>query len=119
MLWDEVCRVQNPRKKNDLPEIWRMVESPILSKEGFRIAWMWSSKKTKQDLISRQNTINKAISGLNGLQKRLQNNLCRLKTKQAISSEAEKIVEETGANRWIDPNVVENVGQPISRNKYD
>lgn len=107
--WGEVCRVQDPRKKKDPPEIWRMVESPIPSKEGFRIAWVWSSKKTKHDQISRQNTINKAISGLKGLQKRLQSNRCRLKTKQAASKEAEKIVEDAGANRWIDPNVVEMI----------
>jgi len=107
--WDEVCRVQDPRKKKDPPEIWRMVESPVPSNEGFRIAWVWSSKKTKHDQKSRQNTINKVISGLKELQKRLQSNRCRLKTKQAVSSEAEKIVEEAGANRWIDPNVVEMV----------
>jgi len=107
--WDEVCRVQDPRKKKDSPEIWRMVESPIPSKEGFRIAWVWSSKKTRHDQKSRQNTINKAISGLKELQKRLQSNRCRLKTKQAVSSEAEKIVEEVGANRWIDPDVVEMI----------
>jgi len=107
--WDEVCRVQDPRKKKDPPEIWRMVESPVPSNEGFRIAWVWSSKKTKHDQKNRQNTINKAISGLKGLQKRLQSNRCRLKTRQAVSNEAEKIVEEVGANRWIDPNVVETI----------
>jgi len=102
--WDEVCRVQNTRKKNDTPETWRMVESPIPSKEGFRIAWVWSSIKTRHDQKSRQNTINKAISGLKGLQKRLQSNRCRLKTKETVSSEAEKIVENVGANRWVDPD---------------
>jgi transposase len=107
--WDEVCRVQYPRKKNDTPEIWRMVESPIPSKEGFRIAWVWSSKKIRHDQKNRQNTINKAISGLKELQKRLQSNRCRLKTKQAVSNEAEKIVEEAGANRWIDLDVVETI----------
>jgi len=107
--WDEVCRVQDPRKKKDPPEICRMVESPVLSSEGFRIAWVWSSKKTKHDQKSRQNSINKAISGLKELQKRLQSNRCRLKTKQAVSSEAEKIVEEAGANRWIDLDVVEMI----------
>jgi len=109
MLWHEVCRVQDPRKKKDPSEIWRMVESPIPSKEGFRIAWVWSSKKTEHDQKSRQNTINKAISGLKGLQKRLQSNRCRLKTKQAVSKKAEKIVEDAGANRWIDPDVVEKI----------
>jgi transposase len=107
--WDEVCRVQDPRRNKDPPEIWRMVESPIPSKEGFRIAWVWSSKKTKQDQKSRQNTINKAISGLKGLQKQLQSNRCRLKTKQAVSKKAEKIVEDAGANRWIGPDVVEKI----------
>ncbi len=107
--WDEVCRVQDPRKKKDSPEIWRMVESPIPSKEGFRIVWVWSSKKTRHDQKSRQNTKNKAISGLKGLQKRLQSNRCRLKTKQAVSKEAEKIVEEVGANSWIVPDVVETI----------
>ena len=107
--WNEVCRVQDPRKKKNPPEIWRMVESPIPSKEGFRIAWVWSSKKIRHDQKNRQNTINKAISGLKELQKRLQSNRCRLNTKQAVSSEAEKIVEEVGANRWIDLDVVETI----------
>ena len=107
--WDEVCRVQNPRKKEDPPEIWRMVESPILSKEGFRIAWVWSSKKTSHDQKSRENSINKAILGLKGLQKRLQSNRCRLKTKAAVSNEAEKIIKDAGAKRWINTNVVETI----------
>ena len=107
--WDEVCRVQDPRKKKNPLEICRMVESPVPSNEGFRIAWVWSSKKTKHDQKSRQKTINKVISGLKELQKRLQSNRCRLKTRQAASNEAEKIVEEAGANRWIDPNVVETI----------
>ncbi len=105
--WAEVCRVQDPRKKEGSPNIWQMVESPICSKEGFRIAWAWSSKKTERDQKSRQNTINKAISDLKGLQKRLQSNRCRLKTKQAVSKEAEKIVQAGGANRWIGTDVVE------------
>ena len=107
VTWDEICRIQDPRKKKDPPEIWRMVESPILSKEGFRIVWVWSSKKTMHDQKSRQNIINKAISGLKGLQKRLQSNRCRLKTKQAVFSEAEKIVREVGANHWVNLDVVE------------
>jgi len=117
VTWDEICRVQDPRKKNDPPEIWRMVESPILSKEGFRIAWVWSSKKTMHDQKSRQNTINKAISGLKGLQKRLQSNRCRLKTKQAVFSEAEKIVRETGANRWVSMNVIEKIEKTHKQEK--
>jgi len=124
---DEVCRVQDTRKKNDTPETWRMVESPIPSKEGFRIAWVWSSIKTRHDQKSRQNTINKAISGLKGLQKRLQSNRCRLKTKETVSSEAEKIVENVGANRWVDPDIVETIetthkqekrGRPGPNTKY-
>jgi transposase len=107
--WNEICRFQDPRKKKDQPEIWRMMESPIPSKEGFRIAWVWSSKKAKHDQKSRQNTINKAILNLKELQKRLQSNRCRLKIKQAVSKEAEKIVEEASANRWIDTNVVEKI----------
>jgi negative regulator of sigma E activity len=43
------------------------------------------------------------------LQKRLQSNRCRLKTKQAVPKEEEKIVEEAGANHWIDTNVVEKI----------
>ena len=125
--WDEVCRVQDPRKKSDPPEIWRVVESPILSKEGFRIAWLWSSKKTNHDQKSRQNKINKAISDLKDLQKRLQSNHCRLKTKQAVSREVEKIVGEAGANRWIDSDVVEKIeithkqekkGRPGANTRY-
>jgi len=100
--------LSSPLPKDPL-EIWRMVESPVPSNEGFRIAWVWSSKKTKHDQKSRQKTINKVISGLKELQKRLQSNRCRLKTKQAVSTEAEKKVEEAGANRWIDPNVVETI----------
>ena len=106
---EEVCRVQDPRKKNGSPEIWRMVESPIPSEEGFRIVWAWSSKKTEHDQKSRQKAINKAISGLKVLQNRLQSKRCRLKTKEAVSREAEKIVEEAGANLWVCLDVDEKV----------
>ncbi|UUX91893.1 IS1634 family transposase [Methanoplanus endosymbiosus] len=125
--WDEICKVQNPRDKKGQTITWKMVESPICSKEGFRIVWAWNSKKEEIDQNRRQKRIDKSILELEELQKRLESKRCCLKTKQAVSQEVETIIEATGTKRWIDVEIdeiskisykQEKRGRPTKDTKY-
>jgi transposase len=107
VIWNEIYKIKDPRKKTNPPVVWRMMESPIPSNEGFRIVWVWNSKKAIKDQKSRQRIIDKAISGLKGLQERLQKPRCRLKKKESIYEEAEKIIKDVGASDWFDIEVIE------------
>lgn len=113
VAWEEFYR--QPRE--DEEEKWRMVESPIRSKEGFKIAWCWSEKKSEQDMNTRQDSIEKAISLFKKLQTRLLNKRCRIRTKGGLIQAAEDILKETKTKRWMRYEIKEKVEKKHSQTK--
>jgi transposase len=47
--WKEASREPNPRRKHGPPHVFWTLESPFLSSEGFRIIWVKSSQKLRDD----------------------------------------------------------------------
>lgn len=106
--WEEVYRDPHPRRKDGPLEVWRVVESPICSAEGFRIVWVWSSQKADQDKKAREASVVKAVQGIEELQARLQGKRCRLYAKEAVAKEAEKIIKDAGAKDWVGYDIHED-----------
>jgi transposase len=52
--WVELQRQPNSRTKEGPDEVYWGFESPLLTGEGFRIAWIRSSQKAERDIVSRQ-----------------------------------------------------------------
>ena len=63
--WQEVLRHKKDRQPDS---IWWAFESPSLSSEGFRILWIKSSDKQRQDEETRRSKIDKTVEALTLLQ---------------------------------------------------
>lgn len=75
--WQEVLR----RKKENRPDsIWWAFESPFPSSEGFRILWIRSSDKQRQDEEIRRSRIEKTVEALISLQSQSHRSHDRLET---------------------------------------
>ena len=101
--WDEEWEKEKSRstRKQKKIEKWRVVESPLPSAEGFRIIWVWNSTKEKSDQECRRNSIKNAHRSFDQLEERLQNNRCRIRTRGGVERAANKIIDDTGAGRWV------------------
>jgi transposase len=81
--------------------VWKVVEAQIPSKEGYRIVWVWNSLMAQEDSESRQGRIEKAYAGIERLQTKLQGKRCRLRLRERVEEAAQKIIKESGAQRWV------------------
>lgn len=64
-VWQEVLR---RKKQNHQDSVWQAFESPFPSSEGFRILWIRSSDKQRQDEDIRTSRIEKTVESLTSLQ---------------------------------------------------
>ncbi len=98
--WEEVLRRPNARDQDGPMDVWRMVESPILAGDGFRLVWVWSSLMAEQDRESREGRMAAAILALEKLETRLRSPKTKLRTRESVARAAEKAVGPT-ARRWV------------------
>jgi transposase len=112
--------------KVDPDEIWKMVESPKASSEGFRVVWAWNSGKEEQDKLGREILIENAISKFEKLETRLRSPRTRLRSRDGIIEEADKILKGP-VERWIEYDIheenentfkQEKRGRPGPRTRY-
>jgi transposase len=125
--WIEARRRANPRRENGPPDVYRVVESPTRSSEGYRIVWVWSSAKAGQDGQARQRSIEKALAAVDALNVRLRGLRCRFRTIATVSEAADAAIQEVAASRWVDITVHETTdnafvqekrGRPSDRTRY-
>ena len=112
--WQKIVQRRNARRQSGPPDVWKAVESPIPSQEGYRIVWVWSSLKAAQDEQARAARIEQAGLALEELRARLRGPRCRYKRRGAVADAAAQLVEAAGAARWIGLEVGEQA-EPIFR----
>ncbi len=112
--WQTVVQRRNPRRPSGPPDVWKVVESPIPSQEGYRIVWVWSSLKAGQDEQARAARIEKAGLALEEFRARLRGPRCRYKRRGAVADAGAQLMEAAGAARWIGIEVREQA-EPIFR----
>ncbi len=100
--WQYAFETQNSRKKSETVT-YKTYEGE-LSRNGYRIIWVHSSAKEKQDKIRRNNRIEKAELQLTELSARL--NQYNLKTKGQIESALKKAT--TGASDLFQIQLIED-----------
>jgi transposase len=66
--WSEVHREADPRRRGGPDVVYRGVESPRRSSEGYRVLWYRSSQKEGQDSQSRQQRLDRAYARLDAQQ---------------------------------------------------
>ena len=58
-------------RKDEKGQVWKLMESPIRSSDGFRIIWAWSSQKSRHDRDIRNGMMNASILNLERLETKL------------------------------------------------
>ena len=112
--WQEALRRANPRRRSGPDDVWKVVEAALPSKEGYRIVWVWNSLMAQEDSESRQARIEKAYVGIERLQTKLQGKRCRLRLRERVEEAARKILQESGAQRWVGVQIQERK-EPVFR----
>ncbi len=99
--WEEAVRRPHPRRRGGPADVWKVVEAAVPSREGYRIVWVWNSLMAEEDAGARQARIEQAYLGIERLQSKLQGKRCRLRLRERVEAAARKILEESGAERWV------------------
>jgi transposase len=99
--WAEVLRRPHPRRRTGPEDVWRVVEAPLPSKEGYRIIWVWNSLMAAHDAETRQARIERAWAALQALQAKLAGPRCRLRSRTRVEAAAKAVVHTAGATPWI------------------
>lgn len=105
--WEEAVRRPNPRRTKGEEDVWKVVEAELPSREGYRIIWVWNSLMAARDADARQARIEKAWTGIEILQGKLQGKRCRLRERERVREATDRIVAESGAARWVTAQVDE------------
>ncbi len=98
--WEDAFGIESSRKKGEI-NVYRTYEGER-TKEGFRVIFVHSSSKQKEDESRRQNQIEKVFSKLEELSLKL--NAYHLKTKKEIKSAIDKICKDV--KEFIDVKII-------------
>lgn len=93
--WTELLRQPNSRGKEGPDEVYRGVESPMSSSEGFRILWVHSSQKQERDELTRQRRLARATDELTALATRLNGPKARKREVESVRRAAQAILSAT------------------------
>lgn len=95
------------RRGDDEPDVYSVSEAPWPSSEGYRVVWVRSSSKVGRDEETRRARIASGIAALDAINVRLSSPRTRLRSKVAIATEADEVLEECGAARWVSYEIEE------------
>lgn len=99
--WEEAMRRPNPRRRRGPEDVWKVVEAGLPSAEGYRIVWVWNSLMALEDAQARSARIEKAYGAMERLQRKLQGKRCRLRLRERVEEAIQKLLKESGAERWV------------------
>jgi transposase len=98
--WSEVARYPG-RLKEDPPEIICALDSPFPDPYGFRLVWFHSTEKEQRDGEERRERIARAVQELEELKAKVEGPRTRLKSREAITEKADRILRHHGVQRWM------------------
>lgn len=104
--WEEVARKPHPRLRHGPPDVFCAVPSPNPEADGFRVIWYKSSHKLERDADARGNALQLAAKALDEIRTKLDRPRPRWRSQASVAQAVEKILDKTGADRWIDYQVV-------------
>jgi transposase len=123
--WQEAVRRPHPRRRTSPDDVWKVVEAPVPSADGYRVIWVWNSLMATQDAERRQAQIEKAWLAIERLQTTLQGPRCRYRTRLRVATTAQALVGD--AAPWVRVTVDESDeprfrqerrGRPGARTRY-
>lgn len=124
--WQDLGTRPNPRDPEGAHDLWRAVESPRPSAEGYRIILYWSSLKAERDARSRTEALDKAEAALRQVADRLAGPRCRLHEREPVEDAIATALGER-ARDWIRVRLTqrdqetfrqERPGRPTAETRY-
>jgi transposase len=106
-VWTEAAS-RPSRRPGEPDNVWRTTPSPVPSAEGFRIVWVHSSAEAALDADSRQSRIQRAVTSLADLARRVSSPKSRWHTRAAVEAAADREVASANAGRWVSVEVDEH-----------
>jgi len=106
--WTEACR-RAPKRHGEPEEVLSTFEPTPGSVEGYRIIWVHSSNNKVNDATTRARRIERSISGLEDLARRLAGPKCRTKTRVAAETEALSVLDDHDTTRYFEILIVEEL----------
>ena len=112
-------------KRDERGNVWKIMESPIPSSDGFRIVWAWSSQKARHDKEIRDGIMRNSIMNLERLETKLRSKRCRIHTHEDVEKAARNATGN-GA-RWVGFTITEDIievrrqisrGRPSASTEY-
>jgi hypothetical protein len=95
-------RSTTKRSTNAHPTSFCAVPSPNPDADGFRVVWYKSTHKMERDAEARGNALQLAAKGLDQIRAKLEGPRPRWKSRASVAQAVEKILAKTGADRWMD-----------------
>ena len=124
--WTVIEREKNPRNLFGPPNIWKAIDAPVPSSDGYRAVWLWSSLMADRDRDARESMMADAILHLEQLETKLRKPRTRLRTRDKVVDAADNAIG-ANARRWIDYEILteeiptfhqERRGRPCPDTRY-
>lgn len=99
--WETVWDRPNPRRRSGPRDVWRVFRSPLPSREGWPVVWVWSSLLALQHEQSRQARLARAIQDLERLRGRLSSPRPRLRSRSEVERRVARIVRGLKVEHYL------------------
>jgi len=97
--WKEILRIPNRRRKDDPPDIFSTCVGLAQTESGYRLIWIRSSQKARDDRLYREGQLQRAEAELSELELKL--NRRRLRSGPAIRRAVKEILKHLGVRDFL------------------
>ncbi len=115
--WKALWKRPNTRGKGKPEDVYRGYEPAQGSTDGFRIIWIHSSEKERQDRTEREDKLDRARRGLEELRDRLLSKRTRLRKRDKVDKAVESVLAQTGTRKWVEVEIVEATQESYRQNR--
>jgi transposase len=103
--WKEILRIPNRRRKDDPPDIFSTCVGLAQTESGYRLIWIRSSQKARDDRLYREAQLERAEAELGELTLKL--NRRRLRSGPAIRRAVKEVLKRLGVRDFLEVKLKE------------
>jgi transposase len=105
LVWQHLFDLRDDQERlRDRLSLW---PRETFSSDGYRLWWFHSTHKAELDEAARLKQIDRAISQLHELRRRLTGPRTRYRQREKVAQAVAKILDETGVRRWLHVGIQE------------
>ena len=125
--WEMIDSWEKDADHQEAEEI-RVRQEECVSKEGYRLLWFHSRRKTRQDMETRVRNLQRAMAELESLRARVTGPRSRFRQRNQIEQQVDELLRERNVAELLHVEVTEKVeetfrqatrGRPSARTRYE